>query len=163
MKIYGSIALIILNFGNILSLTPPLECDVAIIGAGIGGLSAGAILSSRYNMKVHVYESHYRVGGCAHSFPIKSKEGTTYLFDAGPTILLGCSSVPYNPLRQVLNHVGASSSIDWIRYDSWGMHDETGDWVFKLGENYFEEGPLLKFGGREAVEEFRNLRQINSQ
>lgn len=98
-----------------------VECDVAVVGAGLGGLSAAAILSSRYNLKVHVYESHYRAGGCAHSFSMRSKEGTTYNFDAGPTILLGCSTAPYNPLRQVLNHLGASSSIDWIPYQSWGM------------------------------------------
>ena len=33
------------------------EVDVAIIGAGIGGLCAGAILNTLYNKKVGVYES----------------------------------------------------------------------------------------------------------
>ena len=116
------------------------ECDVAVIGSGIGGLTSAAILS-KYGLKVHLFESHYRPGGCAHSFPIKSREGTTYQFDAGPTILLGCSSPPYSPLRQVLDHVGAS--IDWIPYDSWGMVDETGQWDFTLGENVFESGGRL--------------------
>ena len=79
------------------------DYDVVVIGAGIGGLSAAAILSSVYNLKVGVFEAHYRLGGCAHSFPHRSsKSGCNYLFDAGPTILLGCSSKPYNPLRQVL-------------------------------------------------------------
>ena len=77
------------SFGK---LCDRLDCDVAIIGAGIGGLTAGAILSSRYGFKVNVYESHYRAGGCAHSFDIKSKAGTTYKFDAGPTIILGASN-----------------------------------------------------------------------
>ena len=36
------------------------EYDVLIIGAGIGGLSAAAILSSVYHLKVGVFEAHYR-------------------------------------------------------------------------------------------------------
>lgn len=80
--------------------------------------------------------------------------------DAGPTIVLGCSSKPYNPLRQVLDFVG-SDEIEWIKYDSWGMVTEEGlgNWDFKLGEGFFENGPLLKFGGIEAVKEFRELRE----
>ena len=113
----------------VVALQKPLgKCDVAIIGGGIGGLSAAAILSARYNQKVQVHEAHYRPGGCAHSFPIKSKQGTTYQFDAGPTILLGCSNPPYNPLQQVLNHLGAANEIDWLTYKSWGMVDESGGW-----------------------------------
>ena len=38
--------------------------DVAIIGAGIGGLCAGALLNTLYNKKVGIYESHYLAGGC---------------------------------------------------------------------------------------------------
>ena len=36
--------------------------DIAIIGAGIGGLCAGAILNTLYNKKVGIYESHYLPG-----------------------------------------------------------------------------------------------------
>ena len=57
------------------------DYDILVIGAGIGGLSAAAILSSVYKLKVGVFESHYRIGGCAHSFPYKSKtSGSTYMF-----------------------------------------------------------------------------------
>ena len=144
----------------VVALQKPLgKCDVAIIGGGIGGLSAAAILSARYNQKVQVHEAHYRPGGCAHSFPIKSKQGTTYQFDAGPTILLGCSNPPYNPLQQVLNHLGAANEIDWITYKSWGMVDESGEWSFDLGAEAFENGPLKKLGGPKAIEEFRALRK----
>jgi prolycopene isomerase len=34
-----------------------------------------------------------------------------------------------------------------------------GNWNFQLGECNFENGPLLKFGGIEAVKEFRELRE----
>ena len=114
------------------------DVDVTIIGAGIGGLSAAAILSKTYNLKCSVYEAHYRPGGCAHSFPIVSKEGTKYNFDAGPTILTGCSVKPFNPLRQVLNEVDASSKIEWIQYNSWGMRDEEGEWEFTLGQERWD-------------------------
>lgn len=80
------------------------EVDVAIVGAGIGGLCAGAILNTLYNKKVGIYESHYLPGGCAHAFERSAKVGdtsTTFTFDSGPTILLGCSKRPYNPLQQV--------------------------------------------------------------
>ena len=65
------------------------EVDVAIIGAGIGGLCAGAILNTLYGKEVGVYESHYLPGGCAHAFDRKASNGMTFTFDSGPTILLG--------------------------------------------------------------------------
>jgi len=90
--------------------------DVAIIGAGLGGLCAGAILNTLYGKKVGIYESHYLAGGCAHAFDRK-KDGVTFTFDSGPTILLGCSSPPFNALEQVLQAVG--QPVEWIPYDGW--------------------------------------------
>eukprot|EP01041_Mallomonas_annulata_P006470 gene6470-13067_t len=137
------------------------DCDVAVVGAGIGGLTSAAVLSQRYGLKVNVYEAHYRAGGCAHSFPIKSPSTQhSYLFDAGPTIVFGCSRPPYNPLQQVFNSIGAGSAIDWISYDSWGMYTpEGGHWNFELGLEKFEKGPLRQFGGPNALAEFQNLRE----
>ena len=63
--------------------------DVAIVGAGIGALSAGAVLNSLYGKKVGVFESHYLAGGCAHAFDRRAANGETFTFDSGPTILLG--------------------------------------------------------------------------
>lgn len=141
--------------------------DVAIVGAGIGGLCAGAILNTLYGKKVGVYESHYLAGGCAHAFEVKKKgvPGGGFTFDSGPTIVLGCSRAPFNPLRQVLNAVG--ESVEWIRYDGWGMveqgehgiGDTNGDkrWRVELGPGLFERGPLTKYGGPDAVTQFREL------
>ena len=42
--------------------------DIAIVGAGIGGLCAGAILNTLYNKKVGIYESHYLPGESNISF-----------------------------------------------------------------------------------------------
>lgn len=41
--------------------------DVVIIGAGLGGLFCGAILSKE-GMKVLILERHHRIGGCLQSF-----------------------------------------------------------------------------------------------
>jgi phytoene dehydrogenase-like protein len=137
--------------------------DVVIIGAGIGGLCAAAVLSSVYKLRVALFEHHYHPGGCAHSFSITSKpvngRKTRYKFDAGPTIILGCSQKPFNPLRQVMNYIGAGNAIDWISWKKWGMVTEQGNWNFELGQNQFEAGPLLKFGGIDAVKEFSALRK----
>lgn len=158
------------------------EVDIAIIGAGIGGLAAGAILNTLYNKKVGIYESHYLAGGCAHAFErlaqkTKTKDTDTdnqkdklirFTFDSGPTIVLGCSQEPFNALRQVLNAV--DQSVDWIRYDGWGMieHPNNPDtstststvrWKCELGLNTFQRGPLFEFGGQAAVDEFEALRE----
>lgn len=147
------------------------DYDIVIVGAGIGGLSAAAILSSVYKLRVALFEKHYHAGGCAHSFKIKaplSSQGTssfrpTYIFDSGPTVILGCSGKPYNPLQQVLNFVGAGSEIDWIPWHSWGMCTEDGNWNFELGSQPKFEEILRRFnrvdGGASAVEEFSNLRR----
>ncbi|KAG7343336.1 phytoene dehydrogenase-like oxidoreductase [Nitzschia inconspicua] len=144
------------------------QVDVAIVGAGIGGLCAGAILNTLYGKKVGIFESHYLPGGCAHAFSRKAKlkDGTVmeFTFDSGPTILLGCSQRPYNALRQVLDAVG--QSVTWIRYDGWGMiewplrPDREKRWKCELGPDVFQRGPLLEFGGPEAVQEFEELRAV---
>eukprot|EP00536_Pseudo-nitzschia_multiseries_P014446 jgi/Psemu1/214681/e_gw1.704.4.1 len=151
------------------------EVDIAIIGAGIGGLAAGAILNTLYNKKVGVYESHYLPGGCAHAFDRLAPRSATstagetpkkplkFTFDSGPTIVLGCSQKPFNGLRQVLDAV--NQSVEWIRYDGWGMIERPGSdtgtvrWKCELGPDTFQQGPLLEFGGPEAVLEFEELRK----
>lgn len=72
------------------------EADYVVIGSGIGGLSAAALLSY-YGYSVVVLESHYLPGGVAHTF---EREG--FHFDAGPSLWNGMATKPYNPLREVL-------------------------------------------------------------
>lgn len=144
------------------------EYDVAVIGAGIGGLCAAAVLTQCYGRRVAVLESHYLAGGCAHAFDRRAADGTEYTFDSGPTIVLGCSVPPYNPLRQVLNAVGAGDAVEWLAYDGWGMvvpPDEAptqprpGHWKLQLGPGHFQKGPLADFGGPQALKEFEELRE----
>ena len=150
------------------------EVDIAIVGAGIGGLCAGAILNTLYNKKVGIYESHYLAGGCAHAFDRvgkhpKTGEKTVFTFDSGPTIVLGCSAKPFNPLRQVLNALGRGDEVEWLRYDGWGMVEHPAraekeeKWKVELGPNVFQDGPLKRFGGEEAQKEFKELQQITRE
>lgn len=44
------------------------DADVIIIGSGIGGLTAGALLARLYGRRVLVLERHYRAGGFTHTF-----------------------------------------------------------------------------------------------
>ncbi len=144
------------------------EVDIAIVGAGIGGLCAGAILNTLYNKKVGIYESHYLPGGCAHAFERRAENGVTFTFDSGPTIVLGCSHEPYNPLQQVLRAVGVDDEVEWIPYDGWGIIEHPKNpllekrWKLKVGQNNFEEGPLQMFPSNSsiALDEFNALREV---
>jgi len=98
------------------ALAPPARrFDAVVVGSGIGGLSAGALLA-RYGKSVLVVEAHDAVGGCAHSF-----ERGGYTLDSGPSLWAGCSAPSTSPLRQVLDAVGAD--VDWVTYDGWAVHD----------------------------------------
>lgn len=89
--------------------------DAIVIGSGIGGLVAGALLA-RYGWQVLVCESHAIPGGAAHSF---SRRG--FHFDSGPSFYCGLSD-PHslNPLRQVLDALG--ESVPAIAYDPLGHY-----------------------------------------
>ena len=61
------------------------DTDVVVIGAGIGGLCAGALLA-KYGLKVTVVEAHDIPGGAAHAW---KRDG--YTFESGPSLFSGMS------------------------------------------------------------------------
>ncbi len=89
--------------------------DVIVIGSGLGGLVAAALLA-RYGKRVIVCESHTLPGGAAHGF---KRQGFT--FDSGPSFFSGLSD-PHsrNPLRQVLDVLG--ETIQAVPYDPLGYY-----------------------------------------
>lgn len=89
--------------------------DIIVIGSGIGGLTAAALLA-RYGKKVLVCESHSIAGGAAHSF---TRRG--FHFDSGPSFYCGLSH-PHslNPVRQVLDVLGESLST--VSYNPLGHY-----------------------------------------
>ncbi len=87
---------------------------VIIIGAGIGGLTTGALLAQA-GYDVTVLESHVYPGGCAGTFPHKG-----YRFDAGATVAGGFQ--PNGPHTLVGQKLG-------IR---WNVHEAEQAWQVHL-------------------------------
>merc|ERR1712003_329034 len=118
--------------------TVPDSADVVVIGSGIGGLCCAAI-AARYGFSVTVLESHSIAGGCAHSF---HKSG--YEFDSGPSFFAGIEpeSKSNNALKQILDLVG--EKVECVQY---------GGWTAYLPE-------IRKFGGEEAVSQFKSLSKV---
>lgn len=89
---------------------------VVVVGAGIAGLSAGALLASR-GCKVLVIEAHDRPGGYCTSWirRVRAQDGTVrrFVFDAGVQDISGLG--PEKPLRKLLTAVGADGRIGWRR------------------------------------------------
>lgn len=74
--------------------------DVVVIGAGMSGLTAGALLAHE-GLSVQVLEQNWLPGGCASAYP---RHG--YVFEAGATTLVGLDEGM--PLRYVLDRTGIS-------------------------------------------------------
>ena len=91
--------------------------DVAVVGAGIGGLTAAAVLADAC-LKVAVYEAHVVPGGYCHTFLRKARhEGRpcVYRFDAGPHDFSGVH--PGGPVGAILARLGVADRLDWRRLD----------------------------------------------
>jgi carotene isomerase len=106
------------------------DSDVIVIGSGIGGLTAAALLA-RYGKRVIVCESHTIAGGAAHSFRRRGFE-----FDSGPSFYCGLTDAQsLNPLKHVLDVLG--ESLEAIHYDP-------------LGHYHFPEGTFPVYGNASA-------------
>jgi all-trans-retinol 13,14-reductase len=68
----------------------PAEVDVAIVGAGLGGLVAGATLA-RAGRSVAVFDAHYVAGGCATHFT-RGPRSKRYHFDVGVHYVGDCGA-----------------------------------------------------------------------
>ena len=125
------------------------DSDVIVIGSGIGGLTAAALLS-RYGKRVIVCESHAIAGGAAHSF---SRRGFT--FDSGPSFYSGLIDPrSRNPLRQVLEVL--AEVLPAIPYNPMGhYHFPEGTFpVYSQQERYLEAANQITPSGARELERF---------
>ncbi|MGJ5674940.1 MAG: phytoene desaturase family protein [Nostochopsis sp.] len=123
--------------------------DVIVIGSGVGGLCAAALLA-RYGKRVIVCESHTIAGGAAHNFRRRGFE-----FDSGPSFYCGLTDIQsLNPLKQVLDAIG--ESLTAIRYDPLGhYHFPEGTLaVYSDGDRYRDEVAKITPVGAKELEQF---------
>ena len=107
-----------------------ISYDVLIVGGGVGGLAAGALLADG-GRSVLVLEQHTRPGGCAATF---AHHG--YRFDAGATI--GAGFQPGGPLHWLAERLTLG----------WPAHPLAVAWEYRQGDLAVpltaERDPLLR-------------------
>lgn len=89
----------------------PEEFDVIVVGGGIGGLTAAALLA-KAGKTVLLAERHDRPGGYAHGFRRKR-----YIFDAGVHLTSGCTLQGYpggQVIAKVLQAIGGANGVEFI-------------------------------------------------
>ena len=86
--------------------------QVIIVGAGIGGLTAGALLAKR-GVKVLLVESHNRPGGYCSCWTRTSARGGSFRFDAGVQDFSGLGE--RGPIRHLLRALDVEQRIEWRR------------------------------------------------
>jgi phytoene dehydrogenase-like protein len=84
-----------------------MKYDIIIIGAGLGGLTAGAKLS-REGKKVLLIEQHDRPGGCATTFKRKN-----FTFEVGLHEMHGPS--PSDLKTKIFNDLDVFNNVEFIR------------------------------------------------
>ena len=135
--------------------------DAIVVGAGLGGLTAAALLS-RAGRRVLVLERHDRPGGYAHAFRRRG-----YRFDSAVHVVGGCEPRPFEGaalLHRVLEGLGVRARCEFLRVDpgyrvEWpGLALEAPSELERFVEAHVEQFPAEEKGIRGFVEDCLAIR-----
>ena len=138
----------------------PTSSDVVVIGSGIAGLTAAALLA-HYGVSVTVLEAHNAPGGCLHSWsrslPPPFPPQTRVHFDSGASLFSGLASRPTdNPLAAVLDLL--REPVPTIEYPDrlTALHFDEGVLRTRIGARDFPDQIAALWGGA-AADDWRRL------
>ncbi len=111
----------------------PVDVDVAVVGAGIGGLTAAGLLARR-GLRVAVFEQHDKPGGFCHSWEalaLCDDRMETFRFDGGVHDISGWH--PRGASRTLFERLQLENALEWrpMRHrfaDSHGCWDAGDSW-----------------------------------